>query len=362
MRTIDFAYHVLRNNAFFGFLHAPMDRGNVLRMDDSGEIKMSLSGTFSPFVTDVDGNPVEADFLSDEIRPMLIIDGTEHALGVYGVAKAVPVENNGVQRFQVEAFDRCWKVRDNYMETRLHFAAGTNYITAIESLLIAAGITIILATPTDAVLAEAREDWEIGTSCLTIVNQLLGEINYNQLWFTPEGNAVLEPASVPTAENIEHTMSDLPEELLDGAVKIDRMLPSITRETDVYSAPNVFLCIVSNPDKSGPMKAKAENTNPQSPLSIQRRGRRIMKVERVDNIASQAELQAYADRLRNESMIGGETIRVTTALQPGYGVADVVAIKYGDLSAICIERAYTMELAVGGKMTHELERVVYHLG
>lgn len=362
MRTIDFAYHVLRNNAFFGFLHAPMDRGNVLRMDDSGEIKMSLSGTFSPFVTDVDGNPVEADFLSDEIRPMLIVDGTEHALGVYGVANAVPTETGGVQRLQVEAFDRCWKVRDHYTESRIHIEAGTSYITAIEGLLIEAGITIILATPTNAVLAEAREDWEIGTSYLTIVNQLLGEINYNQLWFTPEGNAVLEPASVPTAENIEHTMSDMPEELLDGAVKIDRMLPSITRETDVYSAPNVFLCIVSNPDKSGPMKAKAENTNPQSPLSIQRRGRRIMKVERVDNIASQAELQAYADRLRNESMIGGETIRVTTALQPGYGVADVVAIKYGDLNAICIERAFSMELSVGGKMTHELERVVYHLG
>lgn len=362
MRTIDFAYHVLRNNAFFGFLHAPMDRGNVLRMDDSGEIKMSLSGTFSPLVTDVDGNPVEADFLSDEIRPMLIIDGTEHALGVYGVSKAVPSETNGVSRLQIEAFDRCWEVRDTYTETLLHFDAGTNYITAIESLLIAAGITIILATPTDAVLAEAREDWEIGTSHLTIVNQLLGEINYNQLWFTPEGNAVLEPASVPKAENIEHTMSDMPEELLEGAVKIDRMLPSISRETDVYSAPNVFLCICSNPDKSGPMVAKAENTNPQSPLSIQRRGRRIMKVVRVDNIASQAELQAYVDRLRDESMIGGETIRVTTALQPGYGAADVVAIKYGELSAICIERAYTMELAVGGKMTHELERVVYHLG
>lgn len=362
MRTIDFAYHVLRNNAFFGFLHAPMDKGNAIRMDNSGEIKMSLSGTFSPLVTDVDGNQVEADFLSDEIRPMLITNGAEQPLGVYGAAKATPTETGGVERLQIEAFDRCWKVRDTYTETILHFPAGQNYITAIEGLLMAAGITVILATPTDAVFSEDREDWEIGTSHLTIVNQLLGEINYNQLWFTPEGNAVLEPASVPTAENIEHTMSDLPEELLDGAVKIDRMLPSITRETDVYSAPNVFLCVCSNPDKSGAMVAKAENTNPQSPLSIPRRGRRIIKVVRVDNIASQTELQAYADRLRNESMIGGETIRVTTALQPGYGAADVVAIKYGELSAICIERAYTMELTVGGKMTHELERVVYHLG
>ena len=362
MRTLDFAYHILRNNVFFGLLHAPLERGNTLRMDDSGEIKMSLAGTFSEQATDVDGNPIEANFLSDEIRPMMIIDGVEHPLGVYSVAKAVPSEANGIKRLKIEAFDRCWRVRDNYTEDIIHFPAGMNYLAAVESLLILAGIESVLATPTNAVLTEEREDWEIGTSYLTIVNQLLGEINYNQLWFTTAGVAVLEPASVQTAENIEHTMSDLPEELLGGAVKIDRMLPSISRETDVYAAPNVFLCVCSNPDKDGAMVAKSENTNPQSQLSIRRRGRRIMKLERVDNIASQAELQAYADHMRNESMISGETIRVSTALQPGYGVADVVAIKYGDLNAICIERAYTMELSVGGRMTHELERVVYNIG
>jgi hypothetical protein len=61
-------------------------------------------------------------------------------------------------------------------------------------------------------------------------------------------------------------------------------------------------------------------------------------------------------------MITGETIRISTALLPGFGVADVVALHYGELAAICIERAWTMELRVGGTMTHELEKVVYNLG
>lgn len=362
MRTIDFSYTVLRNGAPLGFLQTPEKGVRTLRMNDRAEIKMSLAGTFSPRVVDVSGNTVETDFMGDEIRPALIIDGVEHNLGVFAIAQATPAETNGIRSVQIEAFDRCWRVRDTYTETRLHIDAGQNYIDEIERLLVTAGIVVILATPTDATFPEAREDWEVGTSILTIVNQLLGEINYNQLWFTPDGSAVLEPASVPTAENIEHTMSDRPEDQLGGAVKIDRMLPSISRVTDVYQAPNVFLCLCSNPDKSGPMKAISENTNPQSPLSISRRGRRIMTVKRVDNIASQEELQAYADRMRNESMIGGETIRVSTALQPGYGAADVVSITYGEISAICIERAFTMDLSVGGAMTHELERVVYHLG
>ena len=110
------------------------------------------------------------------------------------------------------------------------------------------------------------------------------------------------------------------------------------------------------------MSATAKNTNPQSPLSIPRRGREIVSVTQLNNVADQDTLQAYADRLRNESMIGGETIRIQTALIPGFGVADVVALHYEDIAALCIERAYTMELRVGGTMSHELERVVYNLG
>ena len=82
----------------------------------------------------------------------------------------------------------------------------------------------------------------------------------------------------------------------------------------------------------------------------------------VDNIADQTELQAYADRLRNETMITGETIAVQTALLPGFGVDDVTAILYGDLFAVCIEKAYTMDLQVGGLMQHTLEKVVINIG
>ena len=358
MRTLEFKFRVLRGDAVFGFLQAPENGGYMIRMDDSAQIKTSLSGTFSPVVTDADGNPVQADWVSDEIQPIMIVDGVEHSLGVFQAANVVPSEKNGVESLRIEAFDRCWRVRDNYTESVLHFAAGANYVTVIQTLLVACGIAVILATPTDEVLQEAREDWDIGTSYLEIVNQLCGEINYNPLWFTAEGHAVIEPASVPLAENIEHTFSDLPD---DGAVPIIRMLPTISRETDTYQSPNVFLCVCANPDKSGVMSATAENNNPQSPLSIMRRGRRIVKVTRLNNIASQEALQAYADRIRNESMISGETIRISTDLQPGFGVADVVALKYGDLISLCIEKSYTMELRAGGQMSHVLERVIYNL-
>ena len=361
MRTVDFAYHVLRNGAFYGLLRAPEGRSRQIRMSDAAEIKTSLSGTFAPIVEDVDGNELQPDWLSDEIQPVMFLDGIENRLGIYMPATVTPSESDGIEELQIEAYDRCWRVKDTYTRVSLYWPAGTNYLEPVEQLLAECGITLIVKTPTTKVFAQDREDWPVGTSNLTIINQLLSEISYNPLWFNESGAAVLEPESIPTAENIEHTLSDQPEDLTAGASEVIRMLPQIRRETDIYQAATVFVCICSNADKSGPLVATSRNTNPQSPLSVMRRGREIVKVVRVNNVADQAALQAYADRLRNESMLGGETIRVTTALQPGFRVADVTALRYKDLSAVCVEHAWTMELAPGGEMTHELERVVVHL-
>ena len=346
MRQVDFRYVLMRGGADLGELQALSDQAPSVRMDDGGEIKTSLSGIFLPSAL--------ANFLTDEIRPELIVDGVAHSLGVYSAATVTEQSDESSLALRIEAYDRCWIVKDNYTETILSIAAGTNYLTAVKQLLTAAGIGTVIETPTAQMLAETREDWDVGTSYLKIINDLLGEINYKQLWFNAQGAAVLEPAYVPTIENVQHT--------LDANSVQSLMLPENDRQTDVYNAPNVFLCICSNPDKSAPLTSIAVNDNPQSPLSVPRRGRRIMRVENVDNVASQQELDDYAARLRNESVYAGETISVTTALLPGFGVDDITALVLPDLSAICKERRWQMELAVGGSMKHELERVVLTLG
>lgn len=344
MRTLEVRYKIIRDGAEAGELYAVGTPS--LRMNDSAAIKTSLSGTFA-----YDSN---FNCLTDRIRPDLIIDGETSPLGLYLPATVLETESATTRALQIEAYDQCWLARDRKTEEMVCFNAGTNYINLIVSLLSTSGISLIVSRPTSEVLAEARQDWDIGTSYLTIINQLLDEINYNPLWFDAQGYAVLEPASVPTAENIEH--------VLDSSKITSVILPKYSRKTDIYQKPNVFICVCSNADKSSPMIAKAENTNPQSPLSIARRGRRITSVTKVDNIASQNELQKYANRMRDENMLTGETISVQTGLLPGFGTSDVTALIYGDITAICIEHSWSMELAVGGTMSHTLERVVANLG
>lgn len=345
IRTVDFRFVVTRNSADYSELQPIRNAKPNVMMNESAEIKTSLSGDFA--------QNDDVNWLTDQIRAELVIDGVRHPIGVFLPATVTPIEDESTKSVHVEAYDRCWLVRDNYTETIRHFAAGSSYTTIVKQLLTEAGIAVQIVTPSTATLAEDREDWDIGTSLLQIVNDLLREINYNELWFNAQGAAIVEPASVPTAANIDHT--------LDGDSVRSLLLPQIQRETDVYQAPNVFTCVVSNPDKSGPMTATAVNDNPQSPLSIPRRGRRIVKFKYLDNVASQAELEAHAARLRNESLITGETITVRTGLLPGFGVGDVTALHYKSFSAICAERAWSMELKVGGSMTHKLEKVVIAL-
>jgi len=346
-RTIDFRFHVVRDGGDFCLLQPAPGSSPTIRMDDSGDIKTSLTGSF--LIPEA-----EVDWMTDEIRPEMIIDGTVHRLGMFLPATVTENDDEPCKTIQIEAYDRGWLARDTTAESMPFFASGTNYLDAVGSQLTGAGIVRISFTPTEATLTEDREDWFVGTSALQIANDLLDEINYDHVWFDGDGTCVLKPASTPTAENIMHVLDESNVESL--------LLPGMSRSTDFYSTPNVFICICSNADKAAPLVSIAENTNPQSPLSIARRGRRIVEVVQVDNIASQEELDLYSQRLVTESMLTGETINVQTALLPGFGVGDVTALQYGDIFSICRERAWTMQLNVGGTMTHSLERVVMNLG
>lgn len=345
LRTVDVKIHVLRNGTRYSQLFPVEGSAPQLRMDASGSIPMTLSGDFIV-------NP-EVDWMADELQPVLEIDGEEKPIGIYLPGTVTVNENSTTKTMHVEAYDRCWKVKDNKTDTQVYFAAGTNYVEAVRSVLARCGISLIFSTPTDETLKTVRQDWPLGTAYLEIVNELLDEINYKPLWFNSQGVAMIEPKTVPTAENIMHTLDE------DKITSL--LLPQIQWESDIYNAPNVFICVCSNPDLPVPMVARAENNNPQSPLSIMRRGRRIVSFSAVDNIASQAALDAYANRLVFDSMTSGEIIRVSTALLTDFGVGDVTALHYGDLAAICIERGWTMELKPGGTMTHRLERVVINL-
>lgn len=371
MRQTSLEYTLIRDGGFYAKVSALQDTTPILRMDAGGTIKTSMSGQFSRIGHTVDGESIEYNFLRDEIQPILTIDGKEFPLGIFGAAKSSDINDGPLTSVSMQAYDRCWRVRDTRSASVWYWPAGTLYLDAVDQLLTAAGITTVIKTQSTAVFAEAREDWPLGESHLVIINDLLREINYKDLFFDGSGAAVLEPATVPEAAAVRHvvyawTAGELPDAAELRAIR--RQNPEaifaqaqITRTTDVFEAPNSWIVTCANPDKTALMVATAVNDNAQSPLSTVRRGRTITRLVNVNNIPNQAELQTYADRLRNTSMITGETIEITTLLDPGWSVEDAVVLFINGEGCICTSRGFEMELRPGGLMKHRLERVVYNL-
>jgi hypothetical protein len=224
-------------------------------------------------------------------------------------------------------------------------------VNLIQQIMIENGITRVLCDDSAATLQTDREDWEVGTSFLTIINQLLSEINFMPLWFDLAGNARLSKKITPSASNIAH-------EYKSGELSIIKADCSVVMDT--YAAPNVFIVTCSNPDLPEPMQATSVNDNVMSPLSTVRRGRRIVAPPvRVDNIASQEELQAKADLLRMESMLGTEAVGYATAINPVHEVGDVVALTHERLEGIFMETEWQITMGAGNDMQHKGKRVTY---
>lgn len=344
IRDVSYHVNVLRNGAEFARLHWRSGDNPNIMVNQAAEIKGSFSGRF--YVPDT------VDLLSDELQPVMRLNGVETPLGVFQTATPSRATDRYNTVVQIEAYDRCWRLQNQRTENILHIAAGTSYITKIRQMLTEAGIGLVIAAPSTATLQTDREDWEIGTTYLAIINQLLAEINYSDVWFDGSGIAHLEPYEQPSADRIDHAYS------YNDVVHAQPIGPDHNDETDIFNAPNVFVRICSNPDLDADMVATAVNESPTSSTSTFKRKMRIVDVQRVDNIASQDELQAAADRARNESMLAARTITFQTLNEPGHGVGDIISIDDPELAGIYEETGWSLTMATGQMMQHTAKRTV----
>jgi len=289
------------------------------------------------------------DTLVDLVRPYVIIDGVETPVGDYSIETLKESTKDNVKWWEIECYDLSVRCKSSIIEERHYIAADTLYLDAINALLIECGITRVMSDSNEDTLTTDREDWDIGTPRLTIINTLLSEINFYPLYFDLSGVARLTKKTEISTANVTFTYA---------ADEMSILYHECSSELDTFGAPNVFIVQLSNAEQS-PMTAISENNSPSSALSIMRRQRRIPRTYKVDNIASQAALQEYADNLRNDSLLSTETIDFYTAINPVHSVHDVVVLKHPSIEGVFLETNWSMTLKAGEKMTHKAKRVLY---
>ena len=336
--TFSMRCEVLRDGGVIGTPQAY--EAPEITCDAESDMVLSLRGAFY-----MDG---EYNFYTDRLRPVVTINGEDYPMGVYVVTTEERSEADGQKIATLEAYSLLYLARRKKIENRLYIKAGTNYITKITELLSSAGITDLHAEPTAYTFAYDREDWDIGTSVLEIVNTLLAEISYKNAYVDMTGTVRLKKYAPPTLSSVSHVYTEGKDSVISASYKMT---------DDRYDKANVFRLFCDNADLSEPIVAVAENNNAASPFSTVNIGR-VLHNERVDNVPSQAALQERANAMRDKSMQTTEEIEFYTAVAPVHTPHDVVALHVGGASGIFAETGWRMTLSPDGDMTHTARRVI----
>lgn len=340
--NISFIYEVLRNNIVYRVLRAT-DSGQII-CDSTASIKRSLSCELVEV-------PEDVNFLQDELKVSFVLDGVKIPLGIFNITTMpCKVDENGRKTFSCEGYDRTYKLYQRKIEKRAegYFASGRRYTDVIKELLIKAGITDYVITDSDLVLSVDREDFEVGTDYLTIVNTLLNEINYTGIWFDSNGYARADLYESPVNRAVNFSYHSGRDSII---------MRSHERENDSFEAYNVFTVGVSNAEQT--IYAYAVNDDIESKLSTVNRGRIPAPVVMLDSTADENTAQQYADNLKFKSMISTEIVKVRTAIDREHEAFEVVEIDLPEVKGKYEEIGYNISLDGSALMNHTLRRAVY---
>jgi hypothetical protein len=249
----------------------------------------------------------------------------------------------------VTAYDQTVLLQGDSVSDRYSLAVGTKYTDAIATAVAGYGFaTNIVASSKTLPVAI---DWAGGTSKLTIVNDLLAAINYRAAWFNEDGVFQAVPYVLPDTVVPGYTY---------GTDATSTIVGDITHSLDLFNVPNRWVLVVSEPDRPV-LTSTYTNTSASSPTSTVSRGQTIPKYDNGQTAADQATLDDLAARMAFEDSQVYETVGFSTALMPFHSDLDVLGLSVNGLALGSVkfqEVGWSMDLAVGGSMSHSVRRTV----
>lgn len=293
---------------------------------------------------------------TDFFRPVFML----HANGldfIYALPplKGVTVSDEirqGVASKRIEAYDESVMLQENSLGDSLVIPIGTSYTNAIESIISRTGFINLNIEPSNKTVTSNREDWTIDASILTVSNELLGEMNYRSLEMGRDGILSAYQYREPSIADAQiHYKADNKSVILN-----DKQI-----ERDGYNKPNRFIGHVFNADMTSPMRYEFLNDSPASPTSpINNGGYIITSTRQYDNVADYNTLIGNVQRWASETEQSYEYVNMTTAIMPHHEVREIIIVSAQGVNDVYTETAWNFDnFAFGGKMSHELRRIVY---
>ncbi|MCL1922777.1 MAG: hypothetical protein FWG15_02760 [Propionibacteriaceae bacterium] len=307
-RKVSWRWEILDHDPATGIDHHIGDLCGVEKGDLNGSwYSPSVKGTGSLTVTEmVTAEPgmirlQDLDLYNHRIRPVRTISSLNGLIqfddqrGSYLIVTA-PSDWSGLGRIRkIGLHDRTTRLRQSKVRHTYTCDQSLTVMQWVQQLGMEAGelITVDLG---DTTKTANPLTFDVGTSRLSIINELLQTIEYHALQVSPNGNLVTVRNIPPGKRSLFYdSLPGIRRELIDGALAIYE--ETWTHELDDLSTPNVVIGVAApTRDESEestdepPLVAVAENLNKNSPYSIPRRGG-----------------QEIVDTLENEELPAGTT-------------------------------------------------------
>lgn len=296
---------------------------------------------------------IGVNYLSDRIKPYIGIKMNNGGYvwwpqGVFLLSTPSRTYTQGTDVMRVvQGYDQLLVLSDDKVADRYAIPAGTTYTAAIQAII--SGTSIVAnITPTTLTLP-VTEEFEPGTSKLTILNRLLSFINYESATFDEDGILICQPYISPSNRAPEYIYATDTTSVISG---------DVTQTLDTFAVPNKWVRVVSEADRA-PFTSTYTNTSLSSPTSTVNRGRTIVSFD-TDDAVDQTTLDAKVARLAFEASQVYEVIEFNTACMPIHQNNDVYIVDIDDLAlnASFSEHEWTISFKTGSLMRHKARRIV----
>lgn len=284
------------------------------------------------------------------LRPwfgLIMPDGgrAEWPLGLFYMPTAPKTGSRHVYR-EVEAYDTTTILWDDQVTSRYQIPKGSKYTAALSAIFASVGVFDAIIEPSESVTQTALE-WEAGTAKGEIVQQLLTADNYEPLMADAWGRWRCRKYKDPRARRAEYNYT---------AGELSVMLPDPTVDDDLFHLPNVFVGVVSRPDRPA-MSFTYEITDPKSPLAaVNRGGRHVTEAKIYEDAASALALEADVRRRASQASSYFSSLKFSTAPMPHHAAGDVLWIEDGGIRGKYQEMRWSLDLRAGGEMKHEVQK------
>lgn len=277
------------------------------------------------------------------VRVAMVLNGVETICGTFLVSTPTSDFEGPMQDLDITCYSTLWPVQADGPDYRYYVGKGVNVVAEVTRILDKFGYTIDISE-SNKVTSKGIE-WEIGSSWLSIVNDLLKSINYTPLYVDFYGTYKSRQYVLPADREIE---------IVYNSKEVKNILETkMSSELDLFGVHNKFVRYVNDPE----VALVATYENKDGPTGTTARGLTHTSFESAE-ASDYDTLYAICKRAAAEETSIYHKVTIYTAINLEHLYMNCIQLNHYNVSGKFIETSWDIELITGGTMSHNLREAI----